>query len=305
MSVKNIDFHLLPELKEKTSGKIFIYDELESTNITAKKMILAYIDDKINHINLTNSDNHPLHGTVIIADRQTAGKGRYGRKFHSPPGCGIYISFILDPKVLFFSNPTLITAFAAVAVCSAAEAISGKPLDIKWVNDILLDGKKICGILTESVNLEKSKSGQLIILGIGINFVTEEAGFPKELQHTAGSLFELEELADINASLNKKNSGKKSPVTRNHLIAELINRIINKKNTIDEKNMIEKYKEKMYLFGKQVIVRNIHPSDSFEVTSYNKDYEATVVDIDNQGRLIVKNKDGSVSVLSSGEVSIK
>jgi len=186
---------MLPYLsQEKISERIFIYDCLESTNKTAKEMAISEAE----------------HGTVVIADSQTAGKGRYGRSFHSPPNHGLYMSLIIKPNQYRFSTPTLITAFSAVTVCEAIEAISDKRPKIKWVNDIFLNGKKICGISAEAITDFESGNTQWIVVGIGVNYSTLATDFPEELRHIAGSVFGLDT----------------PPTTRNHLAAEILNRFL-------------------------------------------------------------------------------
>jgi len=272
LSVQGILRHLAHELPQVLSGnfseRIFVYNTLESTNITAKDMVVS-------------GDGE--HGTVIISDFQSAGKGRYGKSFYSPAGRGLYISFILDSSRIGFSTPTLITAFAAVSVCEAIETVSNKSPQIKWVNDVFLDGKKVCGILTESVTTpdntcSNSINAPLVTLGIGINFNAPAEEFPEDLQHTAGSLF-----------------GAETPsTTRNHLAAELIYRIFYSEYHQNEKKMLSVYKEKMFMLGKTIIVEGTDGS-----------YDAIAVDIDNIGRLVVKNADEELLTLSSGEVSVR
>jgi len=265
LSVSKISSFLSPEIKTFLSGKIFLYESLESTNKTAKEMILSGAG----------------HGTIVIADYQTAGKGRYGKSFHSPPGHGIYISFILDPSFFSFSTPTLITAFAAVSVCEAIEVISDKSPQIKWVNDVFIGDKKICGILTESVIAPDASTALWMILGIGINFNTPISVFPEELRNSAGSIF-------IN---------EKPQASRNHLTAELINRVFSVDYQYNEKKMLDIYKQKMFLIGKTVII-------SGGITSnVNESYEAVAVDIDDTGCLIVRKSNNELVSLSSGEVS--
>jgi BirA family biotin operon repressor/biotin-[acetyl-CoA-carboxylase] ligase len=250
---------MLPYLAEKsTAEKIFVHDTLESTNKTAKEMAISGAS----------------HGSVIIANHQTAGKGRFGRAFHSPAGCGLYMSLILHSAQLRFSTPTLITAFAAVCVCEAIESISCKKPQIKWVNDIFTDGRKICGILTEAVTDFESGSTGWIVTGIGINFRKSE--LPEDLQRIAGAIFETEKLS----------------VTRNRLCAEVVNRMIF--SEIDEKEMLKKYRQRMFILGKTVTV-----------TGSAEAYEAVAVDIDDTGRLLVKKKSGEILALSAGEISIK
>ena len=250
---------MLPYLKYDISENIRIYDCLESTNKTAKKPEFSCAE----------------HGTIIIAETQTAGKGRYGKSFHSPPDSGLYITFILHPEKLNFTTPTLITAFAAVAVCETIEATCCKTPQIKWVNDIFVNDKKICGILTESVNTPENKTHT--ILGIGINITDPPTGFPPEIQSTAGSLF----------------GTSKTTITRNRLTAELINHILFTDDLFDEKMMLTKYKQRMFLLGKTI-----------KVNDGDDSYEATALDIDDFGHLVVKTLKNKLVYLSTGEVSI-
>lgn len=249
-------------LQKKNSDKIFVYDSLESTNKTAKEMAISKAE----------------HGTTIIADTQTAGKGRYDRAFYSPPGRGIYMSFVLHPEQLGFTRPTVATSFAAVSVCEAIEAITDKTPKIKWVNDIFIDGKKICGILTEAVTDFESGNIQWIVIGIGINFSMSLKDFPEDLQQIAGSVF-----MDGNAS-----------TTRNHLAAEIVNRIVTPANQYDEKKILEKYKQRLFMLGEEILVSQM-----------NETYIATAIDIDDIGRLIIKRDSGEILPLSSGEITIK
>jgi len=237
---------------------IHVFGSLASTNKTAKEMIMVGIE----------------HGTVIIADSQTAGKGRHGRAFHSPPGHGIYMSTILHSEQLWFKTPTLVTAFAAVSVCESIEAISDKNPQIKWVNDIYLNNRKICGILTESVMVSGT---QWTIIGIGINFSTPSAEFPEELRNIAGSVF-----ADGNPT-----------VTRNRLIGEIMNRIISPDKRYSDKELLDVYKKRLMMLGRSITVMGGGTA-----------YAATAVDIDDAGRLIVRSVDGKLRPLSAGEISI-
>jgi len=233
---------------------VHIYSSVGSTNETAKELAMA----------------GAAHGTVVTAESQSAGRGRYGRSFYSPAGQGIYMSLILRPEHLWLNTPTLITSFAAVAVCEAVEVLCHKQPKIKWVNDIFLEQKKICGILTEAVT--DFESGQIgwIVVGIGINFTGE---FPPELRDIATSLFVHELPA----------------VTRNQLIAEIVNRMLAMK---DEQALLAQYKSRLNMLNKQVLVRG------------SEEYTATALDIDDTARLIVRRATGETQALSSGEVSI-
>jgi BirA family biotin operon repressor/biotin-[acetyl-CoA-carboxylase] ligase len=237
--------------------KIHIYPVLESTNKTAKEMALSEAE----------------HGTVIIANSQTAGRGRYGRSFFSPASCGIYMSIILHPDKIGFDTPTLVTSFAAVSVCEAIEAVSDKTPRIKWVNDIFIEGKKVCGILTEAVTDFESGGIQWIVVGIGVNF--KKAELPEELREKAGAVFD--------------DSGT---VTRNQLAGGIIKRMVSEKPDSAEE-ILKKYKSRMMMLGEEV-----------SVLGSGQSYRAVVSDIDSIGRLIVRREDGEVAVLSSGEISI-
>lgn len=253
---------MIPFLARKDySDKIFVYTSLESTNKMAKEMAISGAG----------------HGTVIISDCQTAGKGRFDRQFYSPPGHGIYMSVVLYPAQLRFAPPTLVTAFAAVAVCEAIEAVCDKVPQIKWVNDIYLDRKKICGILTEAVTDFESGNMQWIVIGIGINFNTPAMAFPKDIRQIAGSIF-----PDGNSS-----------VTRNHLAAELVNRISASENLYSRKEIINRYYKRLMMIGKKVLV-----------TEVQETYEAMAIDVDDIGRLIVKKDNGDILSLSAGEISL-
>ena len=242
------------------ADKIHIYKSLESTNKTAKEMAVAGAG----------------HGTVIISDSQTMGRGRYSRNFFSPSG-GLYMSLILRPEVLHFENPTFVTAFAAVSVCEAIESISQRSPKIKWVNDIFIDGKKVCGILTEAVTDFESGSLDWVVLGIGINVYTRWEEFPGDLQSLATSIYPGEKMYGI----------------RNKLSAEIINRILGFKTSPKEREIFEKYKKRLMMPEKEItIIQN------------QMEYRATVLDIDSVGHLIVKNEKGEVVTLSSGEIRI-
>ena len=253
---------MLPFLTiEEGRNKIFIHNSLESTNKTAKEMAISGAG----------------HGTVIIADSQTSGRGRYGRDFFSPPNSGIYMSFILRLTHLRFESPTIVTAFAAVSVCKAIEALTEKLPRIKWVNDIFLNEKKICGILTEAVSDFESGNIEWVVVGIGINFTAPAAGYPPELKNIIGSIF-----PDNNHT-----------ATRNHLAAEIINRMMNLENQYDKNEMFREYKKRLMMLGEKI-----------KVIDPNEPFEATAIDIDDMGRLVVRKTDGEILSLSSGEISI-
>ena len=253
---------ILPFLKNKNdfTDKIITHDSLQSTNNTAKEMAISGAE----------------HGMVVIANSQEFGRGRYDRQFYSPPG-GIYMSIILHPERLSFVIPTLITVLAAVAVCEAVETLTKKSLCIKWVNDLYSNGKKVCGILTEAVTDFESGNIQWAVVGIGVNFNTKEDDFPDDLRNIAGSIL----------------SNKNQTITRNQLIAEIINEILYY-SACDREKILDKYKKRLMMLGKKILV-----------VSTNDEYAATAVDIDDIGRLIVRTGNNEIRSLSAGEIRMK
>lgn len=265
---------ILPHIKRAAMGdRIHVFRSLESTNLTAKKMAL---------------DGAPT-GTVVIAEEQTKGRGRMGRSFYSPPSGGIYISFILQPR-FDVSKSVLITTAASVAVCKAIENVTGISCRIKWVNDVYLEEKKICGILTEAVTDFESGRIEYVVLGIGINFNTAQSAFPSELSGIAGSLLD-----------HGQQSG--SGITRNRLIAELINQVVEVNETLESKAFLSEYKRRSFVLGKEIII--IQTTGSEQERNLAEGIPATAVDIDRDGGLVVRLRDGSFRTLNSGEISIR
>lgn len=215
-------------------------------------------------------------GFLLVAGEQTKGRGRYGRTFFSPQGTGVYFSLLLRPKGVLAQQGTGLTAMAAVAMCEAVKELSGKPTGIKWVNDIYVNGKKVCGILTEaSMGLE---SGRLdyVILGVGVNVYPPETGFPESLVDKAGVVFD--EMQDD---------------MKNRLIALFLENFGAYYLKQSEKSYIEKYKEYSLVTGKQIQV----------LSEYGK-REAYVLGIDDDCRLLVEYENGERATLSCGEISI-
>ena len=186
---------------------IHIYDSLDSTNKTAKEMVIAGAD----------------HGTLIISKKQDLGKGRKNHSFYSPNG-GIYMSLILSPDRLPSCEPDFITAYTGVSVCRSIEKLCGILPSIKPINDLFIDNRKICGILTESGQEFDSGHVQWIVVGIGINFDSDISAFPQDLQSIVGSIFEP----------------GKAPISKNQLIAEIYRRMLDW-SKMDTNIIIEAY----------------------------------------------------------------
>ncbi|MCL2082296.1 MAG: biotin--[acetyl-CoA-carboxylase] ligase [Oscillospiraceae bacterium] len=233
------------------------YHCLESTNKTARE----------------KANNGALHGTVIIANSQTAGKGKFGKNFFSPAGLGLYMSLILLPQQMNL-DPLLTTIYAGVSVCQAIEELTELVPGIKWANDILINGRKICGILTETGVAAKNRS-RWIVLGIGVNISIPEEAFPQEIQNRAASLFL---------------SGVPSPETKERLAAGIIDRILSSEAPASGE-IIGQYKQRLVMLGQMITV-----------TGMGEPYNALAVDVDKSGGLVIRKNNGSMSVLSSGEI---
>ena len=175
------------------TDNIYIHDSLASTNKTAKEMAIAGIP----------------HGTLVIAKKQESGKGRRDHNFFSPDG-GIYMSIILSPSNLPCLDPDVITAYTGVSVCNAINELCFISPKIKPINDLFVDGRKICGILTESGIEFETGLVQWIVVGIGINFDSDISAFPTDLQDIVGSLY----------------SPGNAPISKNQLIAYIYNRLL-------------------------------------------------------------------------------
>lgn len=243
------------------SGEIHVFDEIESTNTYAKKLA---------------ADGAP-HGTLVVAGRQTGGRGRQGRSFHSPDG-GVYMSVVLRPDT-DFTNGVLITTAAAVAVCKAVENLMPEACpQIKWVNDVFLGNKKICGILTEAVlDMEAGTIGSVVV-GVGVNLKSAENEFPDELKNIVTTL----------------ESAGGSNVPRGRLAAEIANELVKICNDMSSGDYLEEYRKRCLVLGKRIsFIEN------------NAWFDATAKTIDNKGGLVVILPDGSDKTLSSGEVRLK
>ena len=218
-------------------------------------------------------------GRVIVAQEQTGGKGRLGRSFYSPEGTGIYFSLLLTPTIPI-DEATAVTAAAAVAVAEAMEKLAGKEVQIKWVNDIYINDKKVCGILTEGVfDMENRRLGQ-VILGIGINLMEPLEGFPSELIPSAGGVFK---------------EGEAPKDSKNLLIAEVLLRFWPYYKNLQDKNFLTGYRQRSMVTGKDILI----------IRGQETPRKAKALDIDENFHLIVEREDGEIEHLSSGEVSIR
>ena len=217
-------------------------------------------------------------GLALIAGEQTAGRGRMGRSFYSPADSGLYMSLLLRPRIAA-QEAVRITACAAVAVAETIEELSGRAAQIKWVNDVLLDGRKVCGILSEaSLDCE---SGELawVVVGIGINAVRPAESFPAELRQIAGAVFERAEIPELRAKL----------------AAGVLDRLMDYAAGPGGEHCFEAYRSRSVVLGKPVnlLIPGRDPEPA-QVLGLNRDYS-----------LQVRLPDGSERAVSSGEVSVR
>ncbi len=250
---------IVPNLRTKALGrKIDVFKTVDSTNNFAKS--LAQLG--------------AVHGTTVISETQTHGKGRMGRSFYAPLGMGIYMSIVLRPE-LSGEHSLLITSCAAVAVAEAIENVSGLECKIKWVNDIYAGNKKLCGILTEaSVNVEQGGL-EYAIVGIGVN--VQNVSFPKAIADTATSI-----KMETNA-----------PVSRSVLAAEILNCLEERLATVKEKSFMDEYRRRSNVIGRRIEVIHNDVSEIMDCTG-----------IDEIGRLLVRTASGEEKALMSGTVRL-
>ena len=248
---------IIEELKNLgiTPPKIIFYESIDSTNTRAKEWAKQ------------NPDNHSP--VVFIANRQTAGRGRRGRSFVSEGGAGIYISILTYPEESG-ADATATTARAAVTLAKATESLSDCDIKIKWVNDLYRQGKKVCGILCESVCLGEERS---VVVGIGIN--VRSAEFPPELSTIAGSL-----CAD--------------KISLAELVAAVCGEIFAFLENPTSPHWLEEYRRHSTVLGKEV--RWIENGIA---------REGIAESICEDGALCVRDENGAQSILRTGEISLR
>ncbi len=215
--------------------------------------------------------------SAVATLHQTGGRGRRGRKFFSPEDTGLYISFLLRPNIAAEKSLEITTA-AAVAVADTLSEFTDKKINIKWVNDVFADGKKVCGILTEaSSDLETGKL-TYAVLGIGINLFMPEQGFPESIAETAGSVFDTPYDCELKVKL----------------CAKLADRICELPYRIGRGAFIDRYRRYSFVAGRNVNL--ISPTST---------RQATVIDISDDYSLLVRFADGKVEKINSGEISLR
>jgi BirA family biotin operon repressor/biotin-[acetyl-CoA-carboxylase] ligase len=248
-------------LKTKKFGRSFYsFSEVTSTNDVASLLI----------------KNDAPEGTLVTAEAQTKGRGRQGRIWTTSQGKALAFSIVLKPKVSIQEIPG-ITLAAAVAVAQTLEVYGLKP-EIKWPNDLLLKGKKVCGILTEMG--PKHDKMQTVILGIGLNLNQATKDFPIEIRSLATSIY--------------RSSGKH--VDRVVFLQKLMKRLETVCGWVNQKEfskVLVEWRERSVTLGQRV-----------KVTQGTQSFEGRVVDVDSRGFLLVKDKTNQIQTILSGDIEI-
>ncbi len=239
------------------------FDTIDSTNTRAKEL----------------AQNGAPHGTVLIADRQTGGRGRLGRSFLSPKGVGIYLSIILRPDCMP-ADLMHLTCAVGVAMCDAIEKSVGFRPSIKWTNDLVYQGKKLGGILTELALEPSTCKVSYAVVGIGINCCQTTDDFDHSIQSMAASLAMVTQ----------------HPVDRAKVAAAMIDSLwcIDKQLLTGKVSIMERYRTDCMTLGKQI---SLNRGDEIRY--------GTAVSIDDEGALVVVFPDGHQETVSSGEVSVR
>lgn len=245
---------LLPDLiAEELQLPVHLKADSDSTQLDAKQGIEA-------------GHKSPA---LYLAPHQNKAKGRFGRPFYASKSGGIYMSLRLSPNVPFLEFKPY-TILAAAAVIKAIQSLCDLDVQIKWVNDIYLGQKKVAGILTEAISSMENQRVTDVIIGVGINVHIDD--FPKELQQSAGNLFD-----------------DQPPFTRNQLITAIWKAFLE----TDEKELIALYKEKSLVVGQQVsFVEN------------QVEFRGTAIAVTDTGNLVIQLDNGKAKIISSGEISL-
>ena len=276
------------------------FKEIDSTNTYAKRL-LAECGNLRNSAGQLTPAGKKYHKAVIVAEKQTAGRGRLGRTFVSPEKTGIYISVIYAPEG-GITNPARLTASAAVAICRAIKNVLSKLPEgdrlepqIKWINDIFVGGKKVCGVLAEGVANFESGMIEAAVVGMGINIKKNKTAFEGELADVVGTLEDALSQTSPDAPVPS--------ISRVQLAAEIAGQVLkifeeDSSSPATHKAIIKEYKEASFLLGQELTVYPL-------IGDQKSSYKAMATDIDENAGLIVTLRDGSQRILSSGEVTLK
>ena len=244
-------------------SRLLCLDTIDSTNTEAKRQAMAGAPE----------------GLVVLAEEQTGGRGRLGRSFQSPRGCGLYLTALLRPQLPPIEVVDF-TAWVAVAVCDGIQAACGVRPRIKWTNDIVLEGKKLCGILTEMGLENEINALQYLVTGIGVNVNQRPEDFSPDVRPIAASLFNV--------------LGR--PVRRSELAVQII-------RALDR--MYSAFPQGKADYLARYRADCLTPGNRVQLITPASRTEATALSIDDEFRLVVEYDDGRREALSAGEVSVR
>ena len=242
--------------KQLPECRIIVFEEIDSTNTQAKAC----------------AGKGPFGPTLFLAESQSAGRGRQGKSFYSPKDTGLYMTLLYPVKGQVF-DAVRITAKASAAVVRGLGTLTDADLTIKWVNDILLEGKKICGILCESVTEDDNVTLKGLVIGVGVNLSTTD--FPEDIKDRAGSLGSL-------------------TIDKNEAAAAIAKELIYEASHLLDTGYLALYRERSCVTGHEIIY-----------TEKGENIVGFAESIDDNGGLVVRRKDGTKTVLQSGEISVR
>ena len=240
---------LLPGLE------ISVLPTVDSTNNEAKRRIAAGMD-------------RPF---LVTAEEQTAGRGRQGKSFYSPPGAGIYFTLVVHPGIPV-GDAVSVTTMSSVAVCRAVRRLTDLRPEIKWVNDLYWNGKKCCGILVEAVTDFETGITTSLLIGIGVNLTTKD--FPDDLPNATALPV--------------------TGVSRNRLMAEIVRELLQETADLRERSYLADYRAWSCVLGKRI-----------DYYRSGEKKTATAVEIADNGGLVVEDDNGMRTTLESGEITVR
>lgn len=269
---------------QETSGYFLKMKDRINTKIIGCEIISFDVIDSTNsHAKRMGTDN-VIEGMVIVAGQQRCGRGRLGREWMSPPDTGLYMSIILKPS-LQLEEIQLITLMASVAVARAIEKTVNQKPGIKWPNDILLGGKKVCGILSEMVS--SNEGMEYIVVGIGINVSAESSDFPEALADKATSLAAYVNEQGLSLSGDSKDKLFES-------VLEEMDKLYMLLLSVGCDGILSEWKHYSATLGNEIVIK-----------SENEEISGVAEGITVDGRLTVLLKNGTRLNIHSGEVSIR
>lgn len=272
-AVTNKGYCLSPENRLLSAQSIGKYLTCPSVRVEYRETVTS-----TNTILKKMAENGEPEGLLLVASEQTAGKGRRGRSFLSNAGTGVYFSLLLRPS-LSAADSLLITTCAAVATAKAIEKNAHCDTQIKWVNDVYRNGKKVCGILTEAAFDMEGGGLSYAVLGIGINMFFPENSLPEELRGIAGGVFDNSDY---------------DPEAVSRIVADTVNFFMEEYACLTQKRFLPEYRRRSFLTDKEILVMKPYSQR-----------KAVALGVDDDFRLHVRYPDGNEEFLSSGEVSTK